>query len=117
MVEKFLKYQVNKLTKKYKFNFKFEGSKYSSNRKERFEHWKNMASVGIVLPQKLAAAIGMTPFELEEQMKEASASTFIDNLITLQNLNTSGFNDVKPGRNKLDVTDVSDSSERRIDNE
>lgn len=118
MFENFLNYQVNSLTKKYKFTFKLEGSKFSSNRKERFDQWHKNASLGIVLPQKLAAAMGMTPFEFESQMEEASSSEFTKNLIGLMNLNTATTTaSNNPGRNKKDVNEVADSTERKYDKE
>lgn len=114
MFENFLNYQVNSLTKKYKFTFKLEGTNYSSDRKNRYDVWKQNAALGIVLPQKLAAAMGMSPFELEAQMQEASVSGFTNNLIALLNLNTAVTGDNDKGRPKVADDQISDSTDRKL---
>ena len=115
MFEDFLYYEVNKLTKKYKFTFKLEGTNYSTDKKNRLEQWKNNAALGIVLPQKLAAAMDMTPFELEAQMSEASSGDFTKNLVGLLNLNTAITQSGSGGRPKVDDSEMADSTGRKID--
>ena len=114
MFENFLNYQVNCLTKKYKFTFKLEGTNYSTDKKYRYDIWKQNAAMGIVLPQKLAAAMGMTPFELEAQMQEASVGDFASNLISLMNINT-GIVSQNKGRPKVEDSKASDSLDRKND--
>ena len=115
MFEDFLNYEVNRLTKKYKFTFKLEGTNYSTDKKNRLDQWKNNAAMGIVLPQKLAAAMDMTPFELEAQMTEASSGDFTKNLIGLLNLNTAITQGSGSGRPKVDDSEMADSTGRKID--
>ena len=114
MFEDFLNYQVNCTTKKYKFTFKLEGNNYSTDKKNRYEQWKTNASLGIVLPQKLAAAMDMTPFELEAQMTEAKVSNFTNNLVSLLNLNTATVNTKDSGRPKVEDSEMADSTGRKV---
>lgn len=76
----FLKYQINKLTKRFKWDFEFEGTKFFTNRNERLDRQKDLILNGIVLPQKIAAAIGMKPQNFRRQMEEAKANGFVDSL-------------------------------------
>jgi len=76
----FLEYQINKLTKQFKFKFEFEGSQFFNNRQQRLEKVMNLLDKGIVLPQKIAAALGMSPQDFQRQLDEARASGFVDNL-------------------------------------
>lgn len=82
--EAFLNYYVNKFTKKFKFNFKFEGTHFFNNRAKRLEDQMTLVNSGIVLPQKIAAAIGMNPFEFQRQLEEARASGFVDDLTPIK---------------------------------
>ena len=76
----FLNYHVNRLTKNYKFNFQFEGSNFFTDRQRRLETQTTLMTNGIVMPQKIAAAIGMSPFAMQAQMEEAKAMGFVDSL-------------------------------------
>lgn len=114
MFEDFLNYQVNCLTKKYKFTFKLEGTNYTSDKRYRYDQWKTNASMGIVLPQKLAAAMDMTPFELEAQMAEANSGDFASNLIALLNLNTGSVQAQEKGRPKVEDSKMADSTGRKV---
>ena len=76
----FLKYQINSRTKKYKFDFNFEGTQFYNNRQQRLDHQIELSSLGIVLPQKIAASIGMNPFDFERQLAEAKETGFVDKL-------------------------------------
>lgn len=77
---RFLEYQINKRTSKYKFNFKFEGSNIYLDRQRRIETQTTLMNLGIVLPQKVAASINMNPFEFQAQLDEARVNGWTDNL-------------------------------------
>lgn len=77
---RFLEYQINKRTSKYKFNFKFEGSNIYLDRQRRLETQTTLMNLGVVLPQKLAASINMSPFEFQAQLDEARINGWTDNL-------------------------------------
>lgn len=75
--EEYLGYQVNLRTKTFKFSFVFEGTDFSINRDARFDKAMSLFDKGIVLPQKIAAALRMKPSELRKQMEEAKANDFM----------------------------------------
>lgn len=77
---RFLEYQINKRTSKYKFNFKFEGSNIYLDRQRRLETQTNLMNLGCVNPQKLAAATGQNIFEFQAQLDEARINGWTDNL-------------------------------------
>ena len=101
---------------KYRFTFTFEGTKFTRNRRERLDVSLKLADKGIVLTQKIAAAIGMTPFEFEEQLKMGFYSDFRENLYLLLNSNTKDYGENGDiGRPNKDIADVSESRERSDD--
>ena len=75
-----MNYQVSKLTKNFTFYFNFEGTDFFLDRKQRFDTAMTLFDKGIVLPQKIAASVGMKPAEMRKQMEEASAFDFINNI-------------------------------------
>lgn len=76
----FLNYNINKRTKKFKWDFEFEGTKFFTNRAERFDRQKDLMNLGILLPQKISAAIGMKPQSFRRQMEESNATNWLDKL-------------------------------------
>jgi len=80
----FMDYYVNKFTKAFKFKFAFEGTQFFLNRQQRLESIMTLFNVGIILPQKIAAAIGMKPAQFRKQLEETKASGFMDLLIPPQ---------------------------------
>jgi len=108
----YLDYYVNKKTSKYKFRFDFEGTEFFTNRKERFETQMTLSDKGIVLPQKIAASIGMLPHVFLKQLEEGKASGFVDKLTPIQTSFTLGKNPTsdKGGRPSSKDNDLSDSA-------
>lgn len=82
----FLDYYINSRTKKYKFNFEFEGFKFTSDRQNRLDTVMTLADKGIVLPQKIAAAIGEKPQKLDRMLDEANATNWTSKLMPLLNI-------------------------------
>lgn len=78
--ESFMDYIVNRKTKTYKFSIRFEGTDFFLNRQDRYDKAMALFDKGIVMPQKIAASIGMKPAEMRRHMEEASAFEFIKNL-------------------------------------
>jgi hypothetical protein len=76
----FLEYEINKRTSYYKFGFNFEGTKFHTDIQRRREAQSSLMGVGIVLPQKIAAAHQMNPFSFQAQLDEARANGWTDNL-------------------------------------
>lgn len=107
---------VNEKTGKYKFRFVFEGNKFTTDRKERLETALKLADKGIVLPQKIAAAIGMDIFDLQAQLQEGKANNFYDLLYLLPNANTASFGG-NPGRPAVADEEAAESTLTKLDRE
>ena len=82
----FLNYYINRRTKKYKFNFHFEGFEFDSDRQNRFNKAMTLADKGIVLPQKIAASIGESPQDLDRMLVEAKVTKWTDKLMPMLNI-------------------------------
>jgi hypothetical protein len=76
----FLEYHINRKTKKFKFKFEFEGTEFYLNKQTRLDNAMKLATVGIVLPQKISAAIGMEYKDFERQLAQGRADSFVDKL-------------------------------------
>jgi len=107
--ENFIDYHVNKLTKKYKFKTHFEGTNFYNDRERRLEKQMTLMGNGIVMPNKIAAALGMSPFEFQRNLDEARASGWVENLTpVIAAAQMSG--DSKPkGRPSKSDSELSDS--------
>ena len=105
--EKFLEYMVNRKTKKYKFKFRLEGFETSIDREERFNTVTKLADLGIVMDQKFASAIGMTPFDFRKMLDETKASGFVDKLTPI--LKAQQMPSEDRGRPKKSEGDLADS--------
>jgi hypothetical protein len=85
----FLNFYVNKKTKKYKFEFFFDGLDRQWDREKRQNVLRNYADKGIVLDSTMwASALGMKPQAFQRSLECAHNSNFIDNLTMLLNANT-----------------------------
>ena len=105
-LESFLELYVNLGTKKYHFTFRFEGNSFYTDEKKRLDAVTNLMNYGFFLPQKVASALGMNPFEFYRQMEEAEALGLADKL--KQMLNKSAPSE-EPGRPALEDDELSDS--------
>lgn len=81
--EDFLNYYANMETTDFKFRFKFEGTEFSANRKERQELQFKLMDKGIVMKQKIAASLGMSIKEMEMYMAMTDADDFRDAIMPL----------------------------------
>lgn len=108
--EAFLEYYVNRRTKRYKFKFLFEGTEFSTNRKQRFETQMALADKGIVMPQKISASIGMQYHDMIRQMELGIADEFIDKLTPI--INSFNLSSEDRGRPQKDVSDLTDSGDQ-----
>ena len=106
----FMDFFANKLTKKYKFKFIFDGATYRYERDSRFDKLLKLADKGIVLaPSIWASTIGMNPVLFENSLMESKASGWTNNLQLLLNSNTTA----QSGRPNTDFPD--DSTDRNED--
>lgn len=108
---------VNRRTKKYKFTFTFEGTKF--DRDERLNRAEKLANRGIFVDQLYASAIGRNKFELESLMLMSKNSSFYDLLRLPPNSNTDslGGDSDNGGSRKKPVEEVAESTERKTDYE
>jgi len=72
-----MEYFINKRTKTFKFAVNFEGTEFFTNREIRLNTAMDLFDKGIVMPQKIAAAIGMKPAHFRKHMEEAKATNFM----------------------------------------
>ena len=108
MFEDFLEYHVNKLTKRYKFKFMYEGTEFSTNRDRRFERQMRLSDKGIILPQKISASLGMNYHDMIRMMEWGEADKFIDKLTPL--VNVGGMvGEGEAGRPRKPASELSDS--------
>ena len=77
----FMNYSIRKFTKTFVFTIEFEGTEFVLNRDKRLENAMTLFNQGIILPQKIAAAMGMKPSVFRRQMEESKANEFMDMLI------------------------------------
>jgi hypothetical protein len=111
--EDFMNYQINKLTKNYHFKIHFEGTKFYNNRQQRLDVQMGLMPQGIVLPQKIAASMGMNPFTFQRQLDEARSSGFVTNLTPIISaFQQSASNTKDTGRPQKDESDLSGEGEQ-----
>jgi hypothetical protein len=109
----FMDYQINKRTSSFKFKFKFEGTEFQANRQFRLDNALKLADKGIVLPQKIAASIGMDIADFYRQLEDGQAMGFVDMLTPMLNVNTMNTGDKtdKGGRERKSDNELTDSGE------
>jgi hypothetical protein len=74
-----------------------------------------LADKGMVLPQKIAASIGMLPHEFERQLAMARADGFVDKLTPILTSFNMSKEDSAGGRPKKDGGKLSDSGQNTRD--
>lgn len=116
--QNFLNFYVNKLTKKYKFKFIFDGCSYEFDRANRFDRLLKMADKGIVLNSSAyASAIGMEPQDFEQSLSEGHAGGMTEKLSMLLNVNTTkdGGAGGRPRSNDTSLTDSGEASRESLE--
>ena len=113
---KFMDFFANKLTKKYKWKFIFNGSTYRSERQQRFDDVMKLADRGIILDSSVyASLIGMNPVLFEKSMVASKHSGWTRNMFLLMNSNTTAQGNTSAGRPELDAGEKSESAELNDD--
>jgi len=77
----FMNYHCNKGTERFKFLFSFEGTDFSVNRGERHTVAMGLFDKGMIMPQKIAASLGMKPRQFRKHLEEANSSDFMSLLM------------------------------------
>ena len=93
-----LEYWINQRTKHYKFKFIFEGFNTAIDREERLNTVFKYADTGIVLEQKFASAMGLSPFDFRRMMEESKANNFVNKLTPILKANQMSAKDSGAGR-------------------
>jgi hypothetical protein len=106
---KFLEYYINKRTKYYKFGFSLEGSNIYLDRQRRLDTQITLMGQGIILPQRVSAAIGMNPFVFQAQLDEARANGWVDNLTPIIPAAQQSGAETKTGRPSKSDTELGDA--------
>jgi hypothetical protein len=109
----FMNYLINKYTKSFKFKFVFEGTQFFLNRQQRLESIMSLFNVGIILPQKIAAAVGMKPAQFRKQLEEAQANGFM-NLLTPPTLMAQKEMAEITGKQQMDLADQTAKNQQEI---
>jgi hypothetical protein len=104
----FMNYHANKMTKKFKFAFEFEGTRFSTDREERQNQQKDLMERGIILPKKIGAAYGIKPQNLRRMMEQAKADGFADSLTPILMANQIG-KESKGGRPPMSDSEIGDA--------
>ena len=108
--ENFLDYYINRLTKKFKFEFKFSGTNLYVNKEARIKEAFDFAKVGIVSINKLANALDLDQFQLRRELEMGKASKISDLFMPMLNIYTdSNKTESDGGRPKSSTTEISES--------
>lgn len=110
--ENFLNFFVNRKTKKFKFKFMFSGTEFNLDKQQRFDDAMSLLDKGLLLPGKIANAMGMNKIELERMLAEAKANNWDKKLIPLisaqQNAVSGIRKDGDKGRPRKSDSDLSE---------
>ncbi len=104
----FLDFRLNRLTKKFKFSVVLEGTNFFTNRTQRLEPLQTLLVSGIVLPQKLSAALGIEPHKFQRMMEEGKAMDFVGKLTPVipgTNLAAGNQGAGRPAKSEDDLSD------------
>lgn len=113
---KFMTYFGNQLTKKFKWQFVFDGATYRYERQQRIDTMFKYADKGIVLDSSAwASAMGMNPVLFERSLMASKNTGWTKNLQLLMNANTSKDGGSTGGRPTLDPVDKSESAQQNDD--
>lgn len=105
-IEKFLNYYINRKTEKYHFSFKLHDTNTTTDRNERRNQFKELATMGIVDFNLYARSIDQNVFEAKRSL-EYTKSLGLDNLlISLMSLN----NQTKDSGRPSDPTSTNDNT-------
>ena len=97
------------MTKKFKFRFKFSGSRITLTREKEFSKTMAMADKGFLSVNKMAHALDMNIFELEDELNMGNAMDIQSKLIPMLNINTMSSKDNTGGRPQKSEADLTDS--------
>lgn len=95
--EKFLGFYVNKLTKKFKFNFSFDGSVYTFERKDRQNFAKEMLQYNIAGNDSyFASLMGIKPTDFRRMLEQNKGTDWMNQLPQIMSVHTQSGNSGNP---------------------
>lgn len=106
----FMNFFANGKGSKWKWDFEFEGSDYYPDRDRRLKVALDLADRGIVLPQKISAAIGIPYQKMIRMMDESDSMKFVDRLRPIQMASQmSAEAQIGKGRPQKETNELTDS--------
>ena len=105
----FINYQLSKITKRFQFFCRFEGTNFYTNRQQRLEPLQGLIPYGIVLWQKIAAALGIEPYVFIRMLDEGKTSDIVSKLTPIISANQMSSAEQGSGRPKTSDTKITDS--------
>ena len=115
--DNFLKYYVNKKTRKYNFNFNFHGCTYPALREEDKKNLLEIADKGFVLnTSAYSSIVDMQPQDFDRSLSEGHYSDLSERLTLLMSIHTMSGKDGVGSPKKTD-SDISDSGSTSRDYE
>lgn len=115
--EDFLDFNINRLTKKYKFAFKFEGFNVYTDRTERHGQTIKLAQMGFVDINRIAHIFGTDAFGLEKRLMMAKSSNLLDLLTILPNANTAFGEAGRPSKDDGELSEAGSQTRETEGNE
>lgn len=112
--EAFLDCFVNLFTESHTFMFKLEGTDFFTDRGQRVDRVTKMMTYGFMLPQKVATALSMSPFDFYRQIEEGNDSGIADKLTHLLN-RVQTDSDGSGGRPRMNEGELSDAGQETRD--
>jgi hypothetical protein len=83
MFAEWLNFQINKLTKKFKWKFILSGSEFDTSKRKKLEDATTLADRGIFVPGMFAAAMNIQKQDLERMLLEAKANKWDEKLLMI----------------------------------
>lgn len=109
--ENFLDFYVNRLTKKFKFSFRFSGTNSYQNREKRKKDALDFAAVGVVSENKIANALDMDIVELKRELEMTKNTGFTDLLMPMLNMYTGNVSNNSPGAPVKSQSELTESGQ------
>lgn len=107
--EAFLDVFVNLFTRTHTFMFKLEGTDFFTDRGQRVDRATKMLTYGFMLPQKVATALSMNPFDFYRQIEEGYESGIADKLTHLLNRVKEDNVDSTGGRPRKEIDELGEA--------
>lgn len=117
MFEKFVEYQVNSKTQKYKFRIRFHDVNTSVDEEKRMKEFSDLAKMGIIRWDLLARGLNENIFEFENKLKYSKYLNLDKYLTPLLSLYNQTGNDVGRAANTNPDSDSTAASQERGSNE